>query len=233
MGTPGKCTIYAVIVGMVAACAADAPPTGDNVLQIMLPDADAPVIWPDVFLIIGSGYPNAGDPCRRIGENAATADFLRDGTILVGCPTPAGATLLRGRAIADVQGITLVSVPIADIRSRAARAAESRDDAAGAAMSYEATAWLPCGIAGRIDRLCRARVGRRAPQDGVAAVDIEKPDGGMRVIWYEGGRALGANRSQVDGSAAYRFSAQRQRTQTLIAYGPERYRVPNSFILGI
>lgn len=68
--------------------------------------------WPATLTPFGDGYPAAGAPCRRIGESAATVDFLDHTALLVGCPTQAAALQLGGNFIATVDGITLVSVPL-------------------------------------------------------------------------------------------------------------------------
>jgi hypothetical protein len=60
----------------------------------------------------GDGFPASGAPCRRVGESAATIDFLDHTTILVGCPTQDDAIQLGGKVIATVDGITLVSIPL-------------------------------------------------------------------------------------------------------------------------
>jgi hypothetical protein len=61
---------------------------------------------------LGDGFPASGAPCRRVGESAATIDFLDHTTILVGCPTQDDAIQLGGKVIATVDGITLVSIPL-------------------------------------------------------------------------------------------------------------------------
>lgn len=67
--------------------------------------------WPSSLHVFGDGFPNPGDPCRRVGESAATADFLDHTAALVGCHAQADAAKLGGKVVATVDGITLVSVP--------------------------------------------------------------------------------------------------------------------------
>jgi hypothetical protein len=67
--------------------------------------------WPASLPAFGDGFPNAGDPCRRVGESAATANFLDHTAALVGCLSAADAAKLGGRVVATVDGVTLVSVP--------------------------------------------------------------------------------------------------------------------------
>jgi len=74
--------------------------------------AARPIPWPTTLTPLGDGYPAVGAPCRRVGESAATSDFLDHTALLVGCPTQADAMHLGGKVIATVDGITLVSVPL-------------------------------------------------------------------------------------------------------------------------
>ncbi len=65
----------------------------------------------------GDGYRAEGDPCRRVGENEFTNQFLDDAADFVGCPadmenlgvfvTETGAIL-----VAQVGGTNLYSVPL-------------------------------------------------------------------------------------------------------------------------
>jgi len=74
--------------------------------------------WPSSLQPFGEGYPNPGDPCRRIGESPAVADLLDHTRVLVGCPgradEAAAAALLadgQGKALAYLDGVTLIAVP--------------------------------------------------------------------------------------------------------------------------
>jgi hypothetical protein len=70
--------------------------------------------FPASLPVIGDGYPQSGAPCRRLGESAATADWLDDSAVLVGCPTREDAGALGGRMVGVIDGISLVSVPMGD-----------------------------------------------------------------------------------------------------------------------
>jgi hypothetical protein len=73
--------------------------------------APAAVQWPASLVVVGTGFPKPGDPCRVIGENALTNDYLGDSSILVGCLTAANAAKIGGEVVATIDGVTLVSVP--------------------------------------------------------------------------------------------------------------------------
>ena len=74
--------------------------------------APAPVSLP----LFGNGYRADGDQCRRVGESAATVNYLDDAADLVACP--AGMENLGvfaldtgGREVARIGDYVLYSVP--------------------------------------------------------------------------------------------------------------------------
>jgi hypothetical protein len=81
--------------------------------------------WPSSLNVMGDGFPRPGDPCRRLGESPATANYLDDSARLVGCP--GAATVAATAAIIANQGgkvvgsagagdslVTLISIPTGD-----------------------------------------------------------------------------------------------------------------------
>ena len=89
---------------------------GLSACEITLPETEPPRPTPPAdFAVFGSGFPNAGDPCRRAGETEFTNQFLDDAADLVACPpgsdTATFAANFQAREVARRDFWTLFSVP--------------------------------------------------------------------------------------------------------------------------
>lgn len=188
--------------------------------------------WPASLPAFGDGFPQAGAPCRRIGESAATVDYLDDSAALVGCPTQADAAKLGGTILKQVDGVTLVSVP--NTPAPVPGDGDGQGDAKVAGTDYDATAQLRCaGYRGMKATMCDAGV-KRNTEDGLTLVFIDWPDGlnSRMLIFDKTGKAISANTSEADGSAKFPVVGKRVDDTTIVTIGPERYEVPDVFIKG-
>lgn len=183
--------------------------------------------WPASLTVVGDGFPTAGAPCRRIGESAATVNYLDDSASLVGCKVQADAEALGGKVLTVIDGITLVSVP------NGPSTVAVSSDAKVAGTDYNATAEIPCaGFRGQPMGKCQAGV-KRNGEGGVTTVEVQWPGGGSRALFFDQqGKFISADTNQADGSAAYKIGSKRDGDLTTVSIGPERYEIVDAFILG-
>lgn len=108
-------------------CSQSAPAPQADTSELGTPASKA-VAWPAALSPFGDGYPDAGDPCRRLGESELTSNFLDDSTILVGCPgtadaAPAAALVAAGgKVVGAALGVTMISMPQGDANAGMAQA---------------------------------------------------------------------------------------------------------------
>ncbi len=134
--------------------------------------------------------------------------------------------------LATVEGATLVSIPTRDANAGMAPAPVEGDALVGG-TDFNATAELPCAVDGSEPKLrCKAGVKRNWAEDGTTVVEVTRPDGGTRSLFFRDSEAFSASSSEADGSAAYAFMAERVGDETRISFGPERYVVPDAFVVG-
>lgn len=211
---------------LLAACGQDASPDGDATAAA--PSAD--FVWPASLAVVGDGYPGPGAPCRRIGETAATAEYLDDSAALVGCPSPEEAGKLGGTVLTAIDGVTLVSVP----NDRAAMAGEGdgQVDALVAGTNYNATTRIACGgYKGAGAGQCEAGVIRGG--DTGTTVEVRLPDGTERAIFFNpDGSFLSFSTAEADGTAAMPISSRKEGDITIARLGTEVYEIPDAFVTG-
>ena len=231
---------FAIVLPIaVVACSGDPKGTSSGASPGGDVTASEATAIPSSLAPFGDGYPSTGDPCRRLGESPATSNYLDDSAMLVGCPSAEAATALGGAVVATVDGITLVSIPtgdsnagLAEMQAAATPAVES-EDALVPGTEYHATAEVPCGFDGAEPTTnCPAGVKRNWGEDGTTLVEVTKPDGRKRAIFFRGTTPYGADSAEADGSAGWSFEVSRRDDQSMIKYGPETYVIVDAFVVG-
>jgi hypothetical protein len=121
MAVQGISAFAAMLGLLLIACGKVAPAEKPARTSEVETPATTATIWPSGLNVMGDGYPNPGDPCRRIGESAATVNYLDDSAILIGCPGTSrdepAAALTRatdGHVVGAVQNVTLISISLGD-----------------------------------------------------------------------------------------------------------------------
>ncbi|MRR06431.1 MAG: hypothetical protein EG828_05720 [Deltaproteobacteria bacterium] len=94
---------------------------------------------------------------------------------------------------------------------------------------YDATGPIPCArYKGQPMGQCTFGVARDG--GGTATVVVTHPDGRKRFIFFEKGKAVGADLSQADGNMNFRV--RKEADLYLINAGDERYEIPEAVIFG-
>jgi len=115
-----------------------------------------------------------------------------------------------------------------------ANVSEESGDALVPGTDYHATSSVACSVdGGDTTAQCDAGVIRNwGEEPGEALVEVTKPDGMKRAIFFRGTEAYGADSAEADGSAGWDFEVMREGDVSKITYGPERYEIVDAFVEG-
>ena len=223
-----------IVAGASALALSACSEAADNTSEPDVAAAEEAAVIPDSLAPFGEGYPATGDPCRRLGESAATSNYLDDSAALVGCPTQASADALGGTIVDTIDGVRLVSVPMGDANAEMVPPVAAGDgDALVAGTDYNATTILDCGFGGKPPtQSCDAGVKRNWGEDGTHLVEVVKPDGRKRALFFNGTTPHGADSAQADGSAGWDFASTREGDRVTVKFGPETYVIVDALIEG-
>jgi hypothetical protein len=116
----------------------------------------------------------------------------------------------------------------AEPKSSKSKKTSSGGDALVKGTNYNATGNIPCAMAkGQPTGSCPFGVTREGNGSGI--VTVTKPDGLTGAIFFEKGKATGADVSEAGPGE---FSAKREGDLTIVHIGNERYEIPDAVIYG-
>lgn len=115
----------------------------------------------------------------------------------------------------------------------ATQVASGEGDAKVPGTDYHATAPVKCGFGNAAPTQdCEAGVKRNWGEDGTTLVEVAKPDGRKRALFFKGTEPYGADSAEADGSAGWDFRTTREGDRVTIKYGPETYVIVDALITG-
>ena len=172
--------------------------------------------------------PGSNDVAVFVGStdgNDWTCKLEADGTYTI------RLYLMRSAARRNESANYTLTVGITGAAAKPAAAAATTPDTAMRAGEgrFDATGNVPCAqVKGQPTSQCAMGVARAG--GGTATVAVTRPDGRKRFIFFEKGKATGADVSQADGNLQFR--AKKEADLYLIQVGDERYEIVEAVVFG-
>ncbi|RZF31798.1 hypothetical protein EVC45_01695 [Paraburkholderia sp. UYCP14C] len=196
---------------------------------------EKPFEWPASFVVLGDGYPHSGDACRRLGESAATANYLDHMAMLVGCPGSRDSAAVhailghqrQARVVGEADGVTLIS-----ISTEGAQTGSQNGAAPVKESPLSASGTLPCERGnGQTKTMCKFGVVHHS--DRSTTVVVYWPDGTTRAIFFGvNGRVMGTAASANDRPMPGDTLTRKHAGINLISVGNERYEIEDTVLSG-
>ncbi|APA88167.1 hypothetical protein BJG93_22535 [Paraburkholderia sprentiae WSM5005] len=220
---------------MCAAIAATVSSAGSASTSAHAAGTDKQFEWPASFVVLGDGYPHSGDACRRLGESAATANYLDHMAMLIGCPGSRDSAAVRAlvghqrhaRVVGEADGVTLIS-----ISTESAQAGSQNSHAPMKESPISASGTLPCERGnGQTKTMCKFGVVHHS--DRSTTVVVYWPDGATRAIFFSvDGRVMGTAATANDRPMPGDTLTRKHAGINLISVGNERYEVEDTVLSG-
>jgi hypothetical protein len=191
--------------------------------------------WPASFVVLGDGYPHSGDACRRLGESAATANYLDHTSMLVGCPGASDSAAVRAivghhrhaRVVGEADRVTLIS-----ISTERGPVGSQNSHAPLTESPISATGTLPCERDnGQTKTMCKFGVVHHSDRSNT--VVVYWPDGTTRAIFFGvNGRVVGTAAAASDRPMPGNTLTRKHAGINLISVGNERYEIEDTVLSG-
>tara|TARA_R110000850_G_scaffold32286_1_gene88886 strand:+ start:64 stop:576 length:513 start_codon:yes stop_codon:yes gene_type:complete len=168
-------------------------------------------------------------PLTAARKQGGTVPFAVAAALILSACGPAGEA---GNMTGDNGGPEQASPEAPAMASPVAAMSES-EDALVPGTEYNATTEIACGFNGNApDRSCPAGVKRQWGEDGTTLVEVAKPDGFKRAIFFRGTTPYGADSAEADGSAGWDLESSRKGDQVTVTFGPETYVIVDALVEG-
>lgn len=110
---------------------------------------------------------------------------------------------------------------------------DGTEDALVPGTEYNATTIMKCGFDNAAPTQdCDAGIVRNWGEEGKHLIEVSKPDGTTRALFFDGTTPTGADSAEADGSAGWDFDWSRSGDEVIVRFGPESYVVVDAMITG-
>lgn len=147
-----------------------------------------------------------------------------------GSEPPRVTSTARDKTFGECEILSFKAPETGGAPTRAASGSRPSSSERAGQGKFDASGPVGCAMrAGEPMRQCQAAVARDG--GGTATIVVTRPDGRTRTIFFEKGKAVGADLSQADGTTRFHATVSSQGIYRIEA-GNERYEIVDAFVFG-